>query len=544
MRAMILLSLLVTYLLAPAVAAQETRPPNIVIILADDLGWTDVGCQGSKYYETPNIDKLARQGLRLTSYYHSQNCAPTRAALMSGQYAPRTGVYTVGTLERGDANARKMNVPVNVTNLPLDRMTLANAMKSSGYATALYGKWHLGEKGAYHPGQRGFDEAIVSMGKHFGFATNPKVPVPEGAYLADFLTDHAEMFIEKNKNRPFFLYLSHFGVHSPHDAKKELIEKYRKKQGANGHDDPIYAAMIESIDQSVGRVMKKLEDLKLDENTIVIFMSDNGGVGGYLAAGVNARSITNNFPLRGGKGMLYEGGIRVPFVIRWPGHIPPGRTSDQPAAHVDLFPTFLEIAGKKAMPKQPLDGVSLVKLWKNPDTQLDRAPIYLHFPGYLEAGKKGWRTTPACMMRAGDFTLLEFFEDNRLELYNVKEDLSQKKNLAKLMPEKTKELHLKMIDWRKDIKALMPTLKKQASTKDAKGHEEEARVQLGDVDRVELQVLAGFADSTSWTLRPSWMEKLGREASWGQSEDLTADNLKGATSGSASTSRVGRGFPR
>jgi arylsulfatase A-like enzyme len=176
-----------------------------------------------------------------------------------------------------------------------------------------------------------------------------------------------------------------------------------------------------------------------------------------------ARNITNNFPLRGGKGTLYEGGLRVPFIIRWPGNIPPGRTSDQPAAHVDLFPTFLEVAGKKTMPRHKLDGISIVKLWKDPDLKLDRDPIYLHFPGYLEAGKGGWRTTPACMMRAGDFTLLEFFEDNRLELYNVKEDLSQKRNLAKEMPQKTRELHQKMTDWRKDVKAAMPTMKKTAS---------------------------------------------------------------------------------
>ena len=452
-------AVLLGILFASTATAGEPRQPNIIVILADDLGWTDVGCQGSKYYETPNIDKLAKQGLRMTSYYHSMNCAPTRAALMSGQYAPRTGVYTVGTLERGNPAERKMNVPANVTNLPLDRVLLPQTLKDAGYATGMFGKWHLGEKGEHHPGKRGFDEAIVTMGKHFGFATNPKVPVPEGAYLADFLTDHAEKFIETNKNRPFFLYLAHFGVHSPWDAKKELVERYKNKKGADGHDDPTYAAMIQSIDESVGRVLAKLAALKLDDNTIVIFLSDNGGVGGYVAAGVNARSITNNFPLRGGKGMLYEGGLRVPFIIRWPGHVPPGKTSDQPAAHVDLLPTFVEIAGKKTLPRQPLDGVSLAKLWKNPDTKLDRAPVYLHFPGYLEAGKKGWRTTPAAMMRAGDFTLLEFFEDNRLELYNVKEDIGQSKNLAKMMPEKTRELHEKMLTWRKDIKAAMPTSK-------------------------------------------------------------------------------------
>ena len=385
-------SIVFACLLLPCEAmAQQTRPPNIVLMLADDLGWTDVGCQGTKYYETPNIDKLAARGLRLTSFYHSQNCAPTRAALMTGQYAPRTGVYTVGSLERGDAKQRKMHVPANVVNLPLERRTIANSLKDAGYATAIYGKWHLGEKGDYHPGKRGFDDAIVSMGKHFDFTTNPAVPVPPGAYLADFLTDHAEKFIEKNRERPFFLFLAHFGVHTPLEAKKELIDKYRKKKAVGDHNDPVYAAMIESVDQSVGRVMAKLEALNLTDNTIVIFASDNGGVGGYQAAGVQSRSITGNFPLRGGKGMLYEGGLRVPFIIAWPGNIPPGRTSDTPFAHVDLLPTFAELTGKKVLPRQTLDGVSLVKLWKNPETKLDRDAIYFHFPGYLEGGKGAWR---------------------------------------------------------------------------------------------------------------------------------------------------------
>jgi len=285
------------------------------------------------------------------------------------------------------------------------------------------------------------------------------VPIPDGAYLADFLTDHAEKFIAKNKSQPFFLYLAHFGVHSPWDAKKELIPHYRNKKGVGGHDDPVYAAMIQSIDESVGRIMRKLDELKLADNTIVIFVSDNGGVGGYQAAGILARSITNNYPLRGGKGMLYEGGLRVPFIIRWPGHIPPGRTSDEPAAHIDMFPTFLEIAGKKNRPKQTLDGISLVKLWKNPDGKLPRDAIYFHFPGYLEGGKGSWRTTPCSMMRSGDFTLLEFFEEDRLELYNVKTDIGQKKDLSKLMPDETRAMHANIVAWRKNMNAAMPTKK-------------------------------------------------------------------------------------
>ena len=280
--------------------------PNIVFIMADDLGYTDVACFGSKYYETPNIDRLASQGLKLTSHHHAQNCQPTRAALMSGQYGPRTGVYTVGGIDRFDWSSRPLRPVDNVTSLPLDRTILPQALKSAGYATAMFGKWHLGEKDGYHPGQRGFDEAIVSMGKHFDFPTNPKVEVPEGAYLADFLTDKAVDFIRRKKDEPFFLYLPHFGVHSPHQAKESLIAKFKDKPGVGGHNNPTYAAMIASVDESVGRVMATLDELKLVDNTVLIFTSDNGGVGGYAREGIMKSSgdITDTAPLRNGKGSL------------------------------------------------------------------------------------------------------------------------------------------------------------------------------------------------------------------------------------------------
>jgi arylsulfatase A-like enzyme len=456
------LLLVLLALFALSSAARPAERPNIVFILADDLGYTDVGCMGSKYYETPAIDRLAHEGLKLTSYANCQNCAPTRAALMSGQYAPRTGVYTVGTLARGEERFRKMKVPENRTQLPLDRVTIASVVKEAGYATALYGKWHLGQAGAYHPARRGFDEAIVSMGRHFDFTTTPKVDVPPGAYLADFLTDHALRFIEQNRDRPFFLYLPHFGVHAPYQAKAELIAKYQKKPPVDGHKDPVYAAMIDSVDQSVGRVLAKLEELKLAEKTVVIFSSDNGGVGGYEAAGVRARSVSNNAPLRGGKGMLYEGGVRVPFIVRWPGVVKPGTVSDEPAVHVDLFPTFLELAGAKPS-KQVLDGVSLVPLWKDPETKLAREAIYFHFPGYLEgSGPGNWRTTPVSTIRVGDYKLLEFLEDGRRELYNLKEDVGEKHDLAARMPDMVHELHAKLAAWRRSTGALMPEPKTPA----------------------------------------------------------------------------------
>ena len=348
-----------------------------------------------------------------------------------------------------------MEVPKNVTELPLDRVTVAQALKSAGYATAMFGKWHLGQQGEYHPSRRGFDEAIVSMGRHFDFVTDPKADVPKGAYLADWLTDRAVDFIEKNRERPFFLYLPHFGVHAPHQAKAELIERYKGKSPAGGHRNPVYAAMIDSIDQSVARIVAKLDELKLAG----IFSSDNGGVGGYAEAGVEAAGVTDNAPLRGGKGMLYEGGVRVPFVVRWPGVVKPGAVCDEPAIHVDLYPTFCDIAKAAKPEKQVLDGVSLLPLLKDPAAKLAREAIYYHFPGYLEGTGSHWRTTPVGTIRAGDWKLLEFFEDGRVELYNLKDDLGEKKDLAAAMPDKARELREKLAAWRRDIGAVMPKKK-------------------------------------------------------------------------------------
>lgn len=446
------------FLLAlPLAALAADKQPNVIFIMADDLGWTDVACFGSQYYETPNIDKLASQGMKLTRHHHCQNCQPTRAALMSGQYAARTGVYTVGGIDRFDWSMRPLRPVDNVTELPLEKTTLAQVMKKAGYATGMFGKWHLGEKGDYHPGKRGFDEAIVSMGKHFDFATNPKTEVPEGRYLADFLTDKAVDFIQRHKDAPFFLYLPHFGVHSPHQAKKDLIEKFNPKPGVGGHNNPVYAAMIASVDDSVGRVMQTLDELKLAENTVLIFTSDNGGVGGYTREGIKkSGDITDNAPLRSGKGSLYEGGTRVPFIVRWPGVTKAGSSCDVPSIHVDVMPTLAEIAHAVPPENQPLDGESLAPLFRDPAASLKRDAIYQHFPGYLGAGEDTWRTTPVSLIEVGDWKLMEFLEDSRLELYNLKDDIGESKNLAASMPEKAQELQAKLQSWRESIKAPMP----------------------------------------------------------------------------------------
>ena len=476
--------------LASSILRAASRP-NIVYILADDLGWADTGTYGSKYYETPNIDKLASQGLKLTRYHNCQNCQPTRAALMTGQYGARTGVYTVGGIERFDWQSRSLRPVDNVVKLPLDKITIAQQLKKSGYATAMFGKWHLGEDPEHHPSKRGFDEAIVSMGVHFNFKTNPDTPHPKDQYLADFLTDHAEDFIRRHKDGPFFLYLPHFAVHSPHQAREDDRNHFAGKKPVGGHHDPTYAGMIYAVDRSVGRITALLDELKIADNTVVIFSSDNGGVGGYgrpdglirepgfenrskgkgkkkggNGAGADADGdtgdITDNSPLRSGKGSLYEGGTRDPFIVRWPGVTTAGSTCDVPTIHVDVYPTLLEIASA-AKPDQPLDGESMVPLFKDPSASLKRTAIYQHFPGYLGSGPGLWRTTPVGLIEVGDWKLMEYFEDHHLELYNLKDDIGEKNNLAEKMPDKAKELHAMMLAWREQIKAPMPVKNEKVS---------------------------------------------------------------------------------
>ncbi|GMV96801.1 MAG: sulfatase [Phycisphaerae bacterium] len=440
--------------------AEPPGKPNIVFILADDLGYADVGCMGSRFYHTPNIDRLAAEGMRLTNFHQSQNCAPTRACLMSGQYAPRTGVYTVGSLNRGRPEDRRMIPPANVTQLPLDRKTIADQLKDAGYVTGMFGKWHLGNQGDHHPARRGFDKAIVVEGDHFGFRTIPPTEVPAGGYDGDWITDRALAFIEKHKDRPFFLYVPHRLVHSPFQAKPGMAEKYEKRPPAGGQNNPTYAAMIESLDESVGRIIAQLDRLRLTSRTVVVFTSDNGGIGSYREAG--ADNVTDNAPLRGGKGQLYEGGLRVPMIVRWPGVTPPGSSSAALGIHVDLYATFLEIGGA-GRPPQPIDGVSLTPVLRDPSARLEREAVFSHFPGYLEGyGKPRWRTTPAGMVIAGEWKLLEFYEDARFELYHLGEDLGENRDLAGRHPEKVAALSAKLAAWREELKAAMPATRPAA----------------------------------------------------------------------------------
>ena len=433
--------------------AQAATKPNIVFILADDLGYTDLACYGSKYYETPNLDRMAAQGIKFTQGYTcGANCQPTRAALMSGQYGARTGVYTVGGIERFPWRTRPIKPVENVQQLPLDKITLAQSMKQAGYKTALFGKLHLGDNGDHHPSKRGFDEAITSMGLHYQFKTAPEQTITKETYLADYLTDKAVDFIKRSKENPFFLCLHHFGVHSPYQAKENWINHFKPKAAVGGHHDPTYAAMIASVDESVGRVLALLEELKLSENTLVIFSSDNGGVGGYKSAGLDKTDgITDNAPLRGGKGMYYEGGIRVPYIFFWKGKIEAGNVCEEPINSVDLYPSLLEIAGSTPPANYTLDGTSYLNLLTGKPAD-KRKPLYWHFPGYL-----GERSTACSVIRNTDWKLRECLETGKLELYNLKIDLSEKSDLATAQPEKAKELHAQLCAWRKEIKAPMPT---------------------------------------------------------------------------------------
>ncbi|MBL8222775.1 MAG: sulfatase [Bryobacterales bacterium] len=343
---------------AASLRPQRTQPPNFVFILADDLGWTDLGCFGSTFYRTPNIDRLAKEGMRFTSAYAAcPVCSPTRAAILTGRYPAR--LHLTDWIPGRTPPGVKMRVPEWTPHLPLTEITIPEVIISTGYISAHIGKWHLGDQD-YYPENQGF--SLNFAGTHLGSPPNYFSPygisnvsdTVKGEYLTDRLTTEALRFLDQSRQRPFFLYLAHYAVHTPLEAKPETAARYRGRiRPGQAHSHPVYAAMIESVDESVGRVMAKLDELGLSRHTVVIFTSDNGGV-------IGRRHITSNEPLREEKATLYEGGIRVPAIIRWPGVTAPGSVSDTPITSVDYFPTILEIAGLK--PPASIDGASLVPL--------------------------------------------------------------------------------------------------------------------------------------------------------------------------------------
>jgi arylsulfatase A-like enzyme len=442
-------------------SAQDARPspdrPNIVFILIDDLGWSDLGCSGSRSYETPNIDRLATQGMRFTDAYAAAPlCSPTRASILSGKYPARLHLTDViGRPEHPLPSQRLLGAKC-LGALPVEERSLPKALKPRGYVSACIGKWHLGGEGAL-PENHGFDvnlgatEKGSAPGGYFHFTT-PTLQLHEGEYLTDRLTEEAEKFMESHQNSPFFLYLSHYAVHTPFQAKPELVAKYKARiKPYQDQAHPTYAAMIESVDDSVGRILKKLDDLKIADRSVVFFTSDNGGLS--LTTG-RTEPATSNAPLREGKGSLYEGGIRVPLIVRWPGAVTPGSLCDVPVSSVDFYPTILGMGGGAPSPGQLVDGQSLVPLLRQ-EGGWTRDALYWHYPHY--EGERVYYSAPCGAVRKGDFKLVEYYEDGKLELYNLKENLGERHDLSGVLGEKARELHHLLGAWRRDVGALMPT---------------------------------------------------------------------------------------
>lgn len=449
--------------------------PNIVFILIDDLGWRDLSCYGSTFYETPNLDRLAAQGMRFTqAYAASPVCSPTRAAIMSGKHPTRVGVtqfiggHTVGRLR---------DVPY-FHALPMQEISLATALKRGGYQTWHVGKWHLGDWNSW-PERHGFDVNIAGSGWGMpfnGYFSPYGMPNltdgPVGEYLTDRLTDEAIRLIQNSDSRPFFLNLWHYATHVPIQAPRQLVEKYERKARALGLDqqqallegeffpcqhkrtervtrrvvqsDPTYAAMVENLDTNIGRLLQSLETKGVADNTIVIFTSDNGGLA--TAEG----SPTCNLPLAEGKGWNYEGGTRVSQIVRWPQVVRAGRLSDTPVTSMDFYPTLLEAVGLPAMPEQHSDGASLMPLLRG-RSRLKRRPLIWHYPHYSSQGG-----TPAISIRDGDWKLIQFYEDNSRKLFNLRNDPGEQHDMADAQPEVVAQLARQLARWSRQVEALIP----------------------------------------------------------------------------------------
>ena len=436
-------------LLCPSASAQSagTRP-NIVFILADDLGWAELGCYGNKFNETPHLDELAARGMKFTQAYAAAPvCSPYRASFIAGQYPARVGITDY--LRPNDSK-----------HLSTDHVTIAEMLRRAGHATGMIGKWHLTGY-AYHgaeevpPTEHGFDEAICSERRgigggsyfhpyHFDPAIQPRLP---DEYLVDRVNLEAVEFIDRHKNRPFFLYVSHYAVHTRLLGKPDLVAKYEAKPNAGKgnqapKNNPHLAAQLESIDQGVGMIVAKLRELQLTDRTIVIFTSDNGGEG----------RVTSNAPLRGAKSQLYEGGIREPLVVCYPGVVPEAAVCHTPVCSVDFYPTFLEIAGCEADPRQTLDGASIVPLLKDPQAKLGRRTLYWHYPlaqPHFLGGHSGGA------IRHDDWKLIEWFETGKLELFDLASDPGEQKDLAEALPEQAEQLREQLEVWRKSVRAPM-----------------------------------------------------------------------------------------
>jgi len=422
--------------------------PNFLFILLDDLGWSQVGCYGPAnggFYETPNIDQLASEGMRFTDAYSAcPVCSPTRASIMTGKYPAR--LHVTDYIPGDTFPYEKLKQPEWQKYLPLEEVTIAEVLKSAGYVTASFGKWHLSvakkppESEPYDPDKQGFDETLITE------KPASKQDPEKDAHNVDLITEKSLEFLERNKDKPFFLYVAHNTIHAPIMGEKKLVEKYKGKSGSDlPENNPVVGAMLEELDSSIGKLLKRLDELKIADKTIVIFFSDNGGL----------EAVSKQTPLRSGKANLYEGGIRVPFIVRWPGVVKPGTICSEPVISVDFFPTFVEIVGLENKMPKPIDGVSLVTLLTQRGV-FSRQAIYWHYPHYHSAG-----IGPCGAIRSGNYKLIEWFDEticgtgNRFELYNLKEDAGEQNNLAGQMPQKVDEMRKMLANWRDKVNAQM-----------------------------------------------------------------------------------------
>ena len=423
-------------------AGRGDKKPNIVFILADDLGWAELGCYDNRFNETPNLDKMAKEGMRFTDAYAAAPvCSPYRAALMTGQYPAHIGITDYLR-------------PNDKKHLSPGYVTIGEIFKNTGYATGIIGKWHLtgyANHGAeeFPPGMHGFDETIISENRgigggsyfhpyHFNREIEKRLPGKE--HLIDRCNLEAVEFIERHKDGPFFLYLSHYAVHTRLEGKPELVSRFEKKTGVGKgqrakRNNPHLAAQLKSVDEGVGMIMKKLDELGLANDTILIFTGDNGG----------EDRVTSNAPLRAGKSTLYEGGIRVPLIVRYPRIVTAGSVCKTPTCNIDFYPTFCELAGIKRKPQYDIDGVSIFSLLHNSQARLKRDTLYWHYP-LAKPHFLGGRSAGA--VRKGDWKLIEFFDTDECELYNLADDIGETKNLAKAMPNKASELRDDLAKWR------------------------------------------------------------------------------------------------
>jgi arylsulfatase A-like enzyme len=437
----------------------NNKRPNIVFILADDLGWTDLECMGSDFYETPNIDNLRNAGMLFThAYANAPNSAPSRACLLTGKYTPRHGIYTVSSSARGMVENRKLIPMPNNMVLSTEFTTFPGILRENGYRTIFIGKWHLGRDEAGNgPLSHGFDINIAGddtgapytyyypfCSKNGRCLENLNLNDSTYSYLTDRLTEEAVQQIRKSGNRPFFLYMSHYAVHTPLEGRKDIVKKYLHKSPGKNHNNPSYEAMIQSLDESVGRIVQVLKEENRLDNTLIVFFSDNGAM---------LDGISNNSPLRGGKGTPYEGGNRVPLIFSYGDKIEANSINEMNVIGLDLFPTFLDFAGI-AIPED-LDGISLKKLiLKEEDSSMERN-LYFFFPAYLESYRnpENFRTTPYSSIISGDWKLIYFFEDDKFELYHLKNDIGESNDLSKKLSIKGNDLLIKLKKWEQMVNA-------------------------------------------------------------------------------------------